>query len=151
MVHDVLPSRPHPKQTNGVQLGFSTNDMWGFTSSGFDPSSIAPILVQGAIPETNLISIALAEAPNVADLSWGPWAPGRSLKHGVEWVRAADICLKYHKLPIQCFLWIFWGLKSLNHTKSQNDPTAVEPSCIAVLQKLSAFTICQRDFMCATP
>ena len=56
------------------------------------------------------------------------------------------------KLPIQCFLWIFWGgLKSLNHTKSQNDPTAVEPSCIAVLQKLSAFTICQRDFMCATP
>ena len=71
------------------------NDMWGFTSSGFDPSSIAPILVQGAIPETNLISIALAEAPNVADLSWGPWAPGRSLKHGVEWVRAADICLNY--------------------------------------------------------
>ena len=71
------------------------NDMWGFTSSGFDPSSIAPILVQGAIPETNLISIALAEAPNVADLSWRPWAPGRSLKHGVEWVRAADICLNY--------------------------------------------------------
>ena len=42
-------------------------------------------------------------------------------------------------------------IQQLNHTRSQNDPTAVEPSHITVPQKLSAVTICQRDFMCATP
>ena len=68
------------------------------------PAGLTPApslsVVQDAIPETNLISIALAEASNVADLVMGrPWVELKGRLGGLMVEGCRHVGINCHELP----------------------------------------------------
>ena len=104
-----------------------------------------PLLCKGTVPETNLIAVALAEATNVADLK-------RPVSQ-MDCIGSSTV-LFVQKTCWQAKFCLVWGIHPQTIVfwhKIETLTAESESSHITILQKLSALTICQRDFIGATP